>query len=209
MTAGTVVLWRHGQTDYNLAGRMQGQVDIPLNAVGLAQAAVGAKALASAFQPAVIVSSDLVRAQVTAQALGEATGSRVRLDSRLRERSFGIWEGLTREEIVAAWPGEFEQWARGENPEAVSAERVGAVGERMAAAVLDAAEPYGTGDVVVAVAHGAAIRAAITTLLGQDADTWSAIFGLENCHWSVLVHAPERTPGWRLLAHNVGALPST
>ena len=95
MTAGTLVLVRHGRTEYNAAQRLQGQVDIPLDDVGRWQAEVGAQALLARFSPTAIVSSDLQRAAATAQYLGDAVGLEVAYDARLRERSFGAWEGLT------------------------------------------------------------------------------------------------------------------
>ena len=68
-----LVLWRHGQTDHNLTGRVQGRIDIPLNATGLAQAAAAARILASP-RPDRIVSSPLGRARTTAQILADLTG---------------------------------------------------------------------------------------------------------------------------------------
>ena len=91
MTAGTLVLVRHGRTEYNAAQRLQGQVDIPLDDVGRWQAEVGAQALLARFSPTAIVSSDLQRAAATAQYLGDAVGLEVAYDARLRERSFGAW----------------------------------------------------------------------------------------------------------------------
>src|SRR5699024_8673968 len=109
MTAATVLLWRHGQTDYNSGGRLQGQVDIALNETGQAQAAAAAEVLMR-VQPVQIVSSDLSRAHDTARILGQLTGVEVRIDQRLRERSFGQWEGLTHAEIAESWPEQFVEW---------------------------------------------------------------------------------------------------
>ena len=86
-----LVLWRHGLTDYNVAGRIQGRVDIPLNDAGLAQASAVAPAIA-AMEPTAIVSSPLGRARQTADVLSAAVGVDVRVDDALMERSFGMWE---------------------------------------------------------------------------------------------------------------------
>ena len=101
----TLVVWRHGQTTYNVERRFQGQSDVPLNEVGLRQAAAAARHLA-ALRPAAIYSSDLSRASVTAEALARLTGLTVQLDKDLRERSGGSWEGLTEAEIREQFPAE-------------------------------------------------------------------------------------------------------
>ena len=98
-----LILWRHGQTDHNLVGRVQGQVDIPLNATGLAQAAAAARILASP-RPDRIVSSPLSRARTTAQILADLTGLDIEVEADLIERSFGVWEGLDRAAMMDGWP---------------------------------------------------------------------------------------------------------
>jgi len=100
MTTRRLVMLRHGQTDFNLGSRMQGQLDTELTELGRAQAVAAAEALAK-HQPLLIVSSDLRRAYDTAVALGERTGLRVRVDDRLRETHLGDWQGMTHGEIDA------------------------------------------------------------------------------------------------------------
>lgn len=202
MSAASVILWRHGQTDYNAAGKLQGQVDIPLNQTGISQATQGAGELAK-VRPRVIVTSDLSRAADTAKFLAEVTGVELVIDVRLRERSFGQWEGLTRQEIADAWPKEFEVWRSGGHPEGINAESRLDLGARVAEAVNEWAGKFEISDTVVFVGHGAAISAAITTLLGLDPDSWRGISGVSNCHWSVLEPGVSK-PGWRLTEHNVG-----
>ncbi|HLS73419.1 MAG TPA: histidine phosphatase family protein [Actinomycetaceae bacterium] len=202
MTATTVLLWRHGQTDYNSGGRLQGQVDIALNETGQAQAAAAAEVL-SRVQPVQIISSDLSRAHDTARTLGELVGVPVRLDQRLRERSFGQWEGLTHPEIAEGWPEQYVEWESGRHPEGIGAETRGQTGRRIAEAVAEAAGAM-DGGVLVVTSHGAAISSGITTLLGLDAETWRGITGLGNCHWSVLRPNDGSQPAWRVAAHNVG-----
>lgn len=205
MTAGRVVLWRHGQTDYNLGGRLQGQVDIPLNATGREQAEQAAQVVAG-FAPARIVASDLQRAAETAGVLAGIVGLDVTVDPRLRERSFGAWEGLLHAEIFAGWPELALAWRRGEPLVGIDAEQRAEVGERFAAAMAEHTAGLAGDDTLVVVAHGACIALGITALLGLDAESWAGVRGIGNCHWSVLDHTG-RQPPWRLEAHNIAALP--
>lgn len=103
MTVRRLVMLRHGQTDYNLGSRMQGQLDTDLSDLGRAQAVAAAEVLGK-LQPLLIVSSDLRRAYDTATRLGERTGQQVRVDPRLRETHLGDWQGLTQTQIDAEAP---------------------------------------------------------------------------------------------------------
>ena len=114
MTAGQLIVLRHGRTEWNATGRFQGQADIPLDHRGLAQANGAARVLAE-LAPAAIVSSDLRRATQTAGALSELTGLAVALDARLREIDVGSWEGLTIEEILDVDPGLAARYLAGED----------------------------------------------------------------------------------------------
>ena len=102
-------LWlvRHGQTDWNLQRRYQGQTDPPLNATGLQQAELAGEALVGR-RYAAIYSSDLQRARVTAEIIGRRLGMEVFVDSRLREVSFGKWEGMLVADIQTRYPVEWE-----------------------------------------------------------------------------------------------------
>lgn len=204
MSAGTVVMLRHGQTPWNVARRLQGQADIDLDEVGVAQANRAAVAVAR-LRPAAIVTSDLVRAQRTAEAVATVTGLELAVDERLRERAFGTWEGLNHTEIEGGWPEEYATWSRGDQPDGVEMERRGDVGTRVATAVVEHAGPLSDDETLLVVAHGAAIGAGISALLGHDAGEWHGISGLGNCHWSVLRPSDRGNPAWRLHAHNVGA----
>ncbi|MGH3478041.1 MAG: histidine phosphatase family protein, partial [Nocardioidaceae bacterium] len=88
MTLQRLVLWRHGETDYNAALRMQGQLDSQLTATGLGQARRAARPLAEQ-KPEVLVTSDLSRAGDTAAVLAVETGIVLRVDKRLRETHLG------------------------------------------------------------------------------------------------------------------------
>src|SRR5215472_10274815 len=103
----TVPFWflRHGETDWNARGISQGNVDIPLNATGLAQARSAAERLRNRGI-ASIVASPLSRARVTAEIAGEALGLPVAVDADLREVSFGVQEG----QAMSGW---FADWVAG------------------------------------------------------------------------------------------------
>lgn len=97
-----LILARHTQTDWNLAGRIQGQTDIELNAKGREDASHLAKSLAS-LHIDLIVSSDLKRAKETAQIMSGILSVPLVIEPRLRECSFGRVEGLTKAQAVAKY----------------------------------------------------------------------------------------------------------
>ena len=107
MTATTLWLIRHGETAWNAIGRMQGHTDIPLNETGLEQAGMLARQLVEDHKTehfAALYVSDLGRARQTAQPTSHALALPVQLDPQLRERNYGIFEGLTRDEIAQQYP---------------------------------------------------------------------------------------------------------
>ena len=109
MDATRIVAIRHGETAWNAESRLQGQLDSPLNARGLAQAATLAGALGDEGVVAVYA-SDLGRAWQTAQALAVPLGLPLVADAGLRERGFGLLEGLTYAEIDRLWPDLARRW---------------------------------------------------------------------------------------------------
>ncbi len=154
----TLWLIRHGQTDWNLDGRYQGQSDVPLNAAGLDQAAAFAASLCGQHFDA-LYSSDLARACQTAQVIAACTGLPVRTDPRLREINQGEWQGRTLDEIKGIY-NESAQ-ARRVTIDPVTArapggESVWEVSQRMAQAADDIASRCPSGRVLV-VSHGLAL----------------------------------------------------
>ena len=127
-----LILWRHGQTDYNSQGRIQGQVDIPLNETGRDQARRAADGIA-ALGPTRIVSSPLARARATAEVLASLTGLSVEVDQGLAEevlRRLGGTQGGRHQEAVAGGttpPGGLEEsfLSSGSRGAVRTAERVG------------------------------------------------------------------------------------
>ncbi|WP_122820023.1 histidine phosphatase family protein [Varibaculum vaginae] len=200
--ATKIIFWRHGQTDYNLQGRVQGQVDIPLNEAGISQAEAAAKELVK-LSPQRIICSDLRRAQSTARALADicSQGAELLSDERLRERAFGDFEGLSAKELKERFAPRYEEWrATGECPLA-GVESRAAVGSRVATCVLEHFEQV-EGALVV-VSHGSALTQGLVKILGLDPLAWQGLRGLDNCHWSTLIPY-SREPGWRLVSHNLG-----
>lgn len=199
--ASTVLFLRHGRTAYNLEGRFQGQLDIPLDEVGRGQAREAALGLSTVGAHAV-VSSDLSRALETARIVGDRLGIDVTPDPRLRERSFGTWQGMHRNEIAERWPAQYAAWTSGSNVEGIGAESRGAAGARVAEAVREHAAAMPDGSTLLVVAHGACIAAGATALLGLDAETWFGLRGVANCRVTELSASPHDPP-WRLTGHNL------
>lgn len=112
-----LLLIRHGETDYNRQYRFQGQIDVPLNQTGLAQARRLADRLAAEPLDAV-VSSDLQRARATAEPLLQARGAQARLDPLWREQAFGVLEGLEVPSVRFSHPELWAAWSRHEADQA-------------------------------------------------------------------------------------------
>jgi 2,3-bisphosphoglycerate-dependent phosphoglycerate mutase len=173
--ATRLVLVRHGETAWNASQRIQGFVDEPLNELGRWQAARVAQALAGEGLTRVYA-SDLERAYATAQAVAGACGiAPVLIDAALRERGFGVFEGLTHDEAHERWPDDARRWqareagftpAGGETLEAFYARCV------PAATAIAARHP---GETVALVAHGGVLDClyrAATGLSLQAPRTW-------------------------------------
>ena len=159
-------LVRHGETDWNAAGRWQGQTDVGLNATGRTQAIQVADALRGRTI-AGVVASDLGRASETARIVADAIGvPLVYLDSALRERSFGCFEGLTRQECEQRHPESWRAWLAERRPPP-GGEDQAALALRVTGAVVKAAEHVaGEAAAVVVVSHAAAIRAFVAAATG-------------------------------------------
>lgn len=161
----TLVFIRHGETDWNAAGRLQGHTDRPLNEYGRRQAREVAERLAG-DGVGVVYASDLARARETAEIIAARLGLEVVLDPDLREKNWGNWEGLTADERLHV---EFE----GESTEEHR--------ERMLRAVerIVAAHPE---ERVVVVTHGGSLRRI------QAAVSGVALPVIDNCAVWALTH---------------------
>lgn len=201
--ANTIILWRHGQTDWNVANKFQGHTDIPLNAVGEYQVKHAARLVVD-MKPTAIISSDLIRAHKTAQALSDLNGLPIHIDARLRETNCGKWEGLTGEEIRAIDHANLKEWSLGgDNPAGGTGDRRSEVGARAKAAIEDFLAGKDNETLIVAT-HGGTARTVIGSYLELPIPFWSKIGGLSNASWSVLSHSPK---GWLLTEHNAGSIP--
>lgn len=109
----TIILVRHGETEWNLERKQQGHLDSPLTENGVKQAQLAAKSLAGRHVD-IMYSSDLGRAVQTAEIIGTGLDMKVNLDSRLRERNFGVMQGMTVEEFQTQWPEEAARVSNGE-----------------------------------------------------------------------------------------------
>jgi broad specificity phosphatase PhoE len=195
-----LLLVRHGQTEWNSLGRFQGQADIPLDAVGIAQAVDIGPPIAEA-KPAAVWSSDSMRARVTAEAIGLP----VVTDPRLREIDLGTAEGLTAEAWAALDPQAYEMWVAGYDVRRGGGETYAEVGVRATAAVRDAlASVDDPGALLVVVSHGGTIRAILTRLLELPASPWAHLSTLHNC-CGALVSLEDDGRGWRLVGYGVRA----
>ena len=201
-----VVLWRHGQTDWNVANRFQGHSDIPLNKVGQYQAAEAAKVLA-ALRPDRIISSDLIRAQQTAAALAQITDIKVEINPGIRETDGGLWEGKLASENRASHGELFANWYEGgDEPAGVTGERRSDVAKR-AVSVIEKETANFTGTIVF-VTHGGTVRSVLGSILKLPIEQWGVIGGLSNACWSVLELTKHHTGSrWYLAEHNAGSLP--
>lgn len=193
----TVLAVRHGETAWNRETRIQGQLDIPLNPLGQAQARRLAQALEGQGIDA-IYASDLLRADETARIVAERLGLAVSSEQGLRERAFGIFEGLTWAEIEERWPAQSERWRR-RDPDfgAEGGESLQGFYTRVVTAAQRLVVEH-PGQTVLLVAHGGVLdclyRAAARQPL-QAPRTWQ----LGNATINRLLHTPQ---GFSLVGWN-------
>lgn len=159
-----LLLTRHGETDWNAAGRWQGHSDTPLNEEGRRQARALAETLSAVDA---VYSSDLARARETAEILAAPHGLEVRIDARLRERGFGAWEGLTNAEIEGRFPDELGRWRTGKGFGAADAEPYEIFAARIES-FLDDVLRHHRDETVLVVAHGGSIRVIHALARGLD-----------------------------------------
>jgi len=167
----TLILVRHGETEWNLAGRIQGHSDSRLTARGAEQGRRAAERLAG-LDIAAVYASDLGRARETGELIAAPHGLPVKTVQELRERCYGAFEGRTAEEIRAADPYAFERWLGdrqglappgGETQQELSERVMGALGE------IAGAHPGGT---VAVATHGGPIKSAVFAVLEIPIGSW-------------------------------------
>ena len=202
MTLNRLVLWRHGETDYNATGRWQGHLDSALTETGWNQARFAVPVLTK-FAPELVVASDLRRATNTATVFTDAVGIPLRIDERLRETNLGKWQGLTNSEVEAEWPGMIDLWRADPTIAPPDGETRIEVADRAAEVVEDVDREFdGT---VMLCAHGGLISALTGKLLNLPIDSWGQLGGIGNCHWTVFTRRPDGDGRWRLSSYNAGS----
>ena len=211
MSNRRIVLWRHGRTSWNSINKFQGQEDVPLDEVGLDQVRRAAQTLIG-MKPVKIVASDLERARVTAEALGELAGIPVLTDPDLRETFAGVWQGLTRAEIIERFPDDFAAWGGDSDIRPGGGETRLEVADRVIRAIDRALVDVPANGTLVIASHGGALRAGLGRLLGLQPAQWAALGVLANAQWTVLTELDPATPRpagleWRLQEYNAGSLP--
>lgn len=167
MHATRIIAIRHGETAWNVDTRIQGQLDIELNARGWWQAGRLARALADEAVAAVYA-SDLMRARQTADAISSATASVLHLNPGLRERGFGRFEGKTFGEIERQWPDQARRW-RQRDPDWAppGGESLAQMRERVLQTTRALAQQH-PGQQIVLVAHGGVMDLLYRLATGQD-----------------------------------------
>lgn len=154
-----LILLRHGETEWNLTGRMQGLSDTRLTDAGVDQAHQAAAKIPTFTQ---IWTSPLQRALITAQIIADKQGNKYTVDDRLIERSWGEWEGLLPGEVDQRWPG----WrAEGRKPPGYEYDK--SVFARFQAWLADVQVVSRSGS-VLAVTHGGFMSAVVRVLGGAD-----------------------------------------
>jgi len=185
----SLVLLRHGETEWNAVQRAQGHADVPLSSVGHAQAEAVAGVL-SGFDPVRLWSSDLARAMQTAEHVAAATGLMIEPDPRLREYDVGQRSGLTLDEFAESYPDVYASWKRGDGRLRVPGEEsTEQVRDRIVPALsgcLGAVEPGTTGVVVL---HGACLKVGLMAVLGWPWELSRSLRGLDNCGYCVLAES--------------------
>ena len=181
--SATLFLARHGETDWNAAGRWQGQTDVPLNARGREQA----REVAARLRPhgiAAVASSDLSRARATAEIVAAELGLAMdHAHADLRERRFGCFEGLTRDEVAARFPEAWARYVADPGPAPPGGESRDELLARLLPALVAAAARLPAP--LLVVMHGGAMRALLAGHVGEMPRPSSAswpLHGIQNGH---------------------------
>jgi alpha-ribazole phosphatase len=176
-----LILVRHGETDWNTQHRFQGQTDVPLNYTGREQAVRLAGRLTHEHIDAVY-SSDLERAVETADIVTAHRPIDVRQDSRLRELSFGAFEGLLYSEIKERFPAELAAWERDRSIPPPGGESLAQLVTRVQNALAEITARHAS-DRVMIVGHGGPLRVLLCLIMGLPPEQqWQ--FRLEPTSWS-------------------------
>jgi len=206
MSATRLCLVRHGETAWNAEGRVQGQLDVPLNATGLAQARAVAAALAGESFSA-LYASDLLRVRQTAEPAAARLGLGVRVDAALRERHYGMFERLTYVEARERHPAEYARF-RDKDPEFdfVTGESLKAFAARALDCVARLAARH-AGESILVFTHGGVLEMVYRHATGRGLST-PRDFEIPNAALNRVEAAGEawRVALWADVSHLEGAL---
>ncbi|MBC7330371.1 histidine phosphatase family protein [bacterium] len=186
---------RHGMTEWNDDGKMQGRTDVPLNEAGILQARLLAKKLANLPLKA-IYTSPLSRAMKTAEIIARPHNLEVIPVPSLQEADFGKWEGLTIEEIKSGWGDELELWYEGKSlpPEG---EGILEMQRRVVEFIEELKEKH-KGEEILLVAHGGPIRAFVCHILG----TLKPFRRIKQANANINIFDYFEEWGWQIVALN-------
>ena len=184
-----LLLIRHGETDHNTQGRFLGQVNPPLNERGRRQARMLRSRL-TGTKCRIAYTSDLGRARETAQLILGQRETLIYEDPRLRELSFGTWDGLTRAEVEEEDPETLSAWEANAMDIAPSGgETLAEFSERVRTALASILDTHQAGETVIIVTHGGVLKMIFCMALGLSPDMhWQ--FRVENASISEVVFHP-------------------
>ncbi len=181
----TILLVRHGETEWNRIERFRGSADIPLNENGLRQAELLARRIRAEWTPAAVYSSPLSRSIKTGEVIAGLFNLKVEVHEGLSDINYGEWQGLTPAEVRDRWPELFERWET--CPAGLHFPGGEALEERQAkgvAAIREIAEKH-DGETVVCVGHTVINRLILLGLLDLGLDYFWRI-RQDNCSLNVL-----------------------
>lgn len=205
-----LMLLRHGQTEYNATGRMQGHLDTELSQLGVEQAQQVAHYMQHCGITK-IVSSDLQRAYKTAEIVAAQLALPIEVDARLRETDLGDWQAKSHEEVDTKFPGARVVWRHDATWAPPGGESRLDVAKRARAVIDELMRDYDAWDdsTVLIVAHGGTISALTSNLLGLNNEQYPMFSGLGNTCWSQLMARPrfdydpeDAPPPSQLAAHS-------
>jgi alpha-ribazole phosphatase len=187
----SLLLVRHGVTDWNVQRIYQGQSDVPLSDVGRKQAELLSKRLVKQNIDAVYA-SDLKRAWETANIIGEKIGAEIIPEPRLQEMNFGILEGLTLDEAQSRYPDVIKAWLQDYNLPPPNGETMDAFSARVSS-FLDDLQKIHVDQTILLVAHGGSLSELVRLFLGISVERrWS--FTLDNASLSELILGDDGYP---------------
>jgi phosphoserine phosphatase len=166
--ATTILLIRHGQTEWNRVERFRGRVDVPLNDTGLRQAEATGRRVADMARPVALYSSPLSRAVKTAEAIGKHVNLTVEIHPGLVDINYGDWHTLTPDEVRSQWPEMLETWYNQPHLAYIpGGESLGEIRVRAMRTVNDLASRH-TGQTIILVSHTVINRIILMCVMGIE-----------------------------------------